>query len=297
MVSPFNGQKQSNNLYSLRMRASREGMHISGAERILPFERLSNGLTQLLNRAMDHGIGNPDEINFTVEQIKDEIVCTDSLPISTILSEGIEDSRKNAAELLSLIGISDIAIRRAFDDISKGASPDRSNMRGAMIIDMYTGERLEPDPYRGIRVSRMDFEEEAEGSLKIEMERIGAKGQRVKEALVLARKVILAGTVAELCWSDNPDYTTGYVASKRYGYVRFPEIKREGDTKGGRSFFMKSSEIDLEDYIEFLEKKPVLISRIRHGFPPCLWEKFLKRNEPPITFPEMSSGLSSIERE
>jgi 6-carboxyhexanoate--CoA ligase len=285
------------NVYSLRMRASKGNRHISGAEKILPKNRLAIELFNLLNRAMDHGIGNPDEINFTVEQIKDEIVYTDSLPISTILSEGIEDSRKNSAELLSLIGISDIAIRRAFDNISKGASPDRNNMRGAMIIDMDTGERLEPDPYRGIRVSRIDFEEEAEGSLKIEMERIGVKGHRVKEAIVLATKIILAGSVAELCWSDNPDYTTGYVASKRYGYVRFPEIKREGDTQGGRAFFIKISEIYLEDYIEFLEEKPVLISRIRPGFSPCLWGKFLKRNEPPITFPEISSGLSSIERE
>jgi len=260
------------------MRASKEGVHISGAERILSKERIQKGMIELLKRAMAHRIGEPDEIYFTIEEIKEEILDAESLPISTILTEGFDDSRDKAALLLKLNNISDLAITRAFDDISKGASPDRRNMRGAMIIEMDTGERLEPDPYRGIRVSRMDLSEDAEESLNIEMERIGVKGMRVKEALVLATKVIMAGSVAELCWSDNPDYTTGYVASKRYGYVRFPELKREGDMTGGRAFFVKGSEIDLNSYIDFLEKRPLLIKRIMPGFRPCPWSEFLKRS-------------------
>lgn len=266
-------------IYSLRMRASKDGSHISGAERILSKKRIQIEMIEMLKRALNHQTGDPDEIYFTIEEIKEEIPYTASLPISTILTEGFEDSRNKAAELLILNDISEAAIRRAFDDISKGASPDRKNMRGAMIIDIDTGERLEHDSYRGIRVSRMDLWEGAEEALKIEMKRIGVEGLRVKEALILATKVIMAGTMAELCWSDNPDYTTGYVASKKYGYVRFPYLKREGDTKGGRAFFVKGSEVDLDSYIEFLQKRPLLIRGITPGFSPCSWSEFLKRYE------------------
>lgn len=264
-------------LYNLRMRASRNGSHISGAERIISSNRLYKEIEKLLNRAIMHSRGNPDEIHFKIEVLKDKILYCDSLPISTILTENTVDSREKASALLSFIGIPSESIIRGFDDIAKGASPDGRNMRGAMLIDIDTGERIEPDPFRGIRVSRIDVEEEAEKPLELEMKRIEINSPRVKDAIVLATKVILAGTIAELCWSDNPDYTTGYVASKRYGYVRFPYLKQEGDIKGGRVFFLKRSVTDPENYISFLQNKTVLIKRISPGFKPCSWEEFLKR--------------------
>lgn len=263
--------------YSLRMRLLREGIHISGAEKIISDATLQTGLMALFKRSMDHSLGTPDEIHFKIEEIKDDILFAESLPVSTILAEGVENSRKNAVQLLKLIGISERVIMKTVDDISMGPSPDRNNMRGAMIIDIETGERLEPDPYRGIRVSRMDFGEGAEEAVEIEMKRIGAEGSRVKDALALATKVAMAGTLAELCWSDNPDYTTGYIASKRFGYVRFLTMKKEGDRRGGRAFFVSGSKIDMKGYIDYLKKRPVLITEITPGFKPCKWEEFLKR--------------------
>lgn len=263
-------------MYSLRMRASKDGSHISGGERIIARSRVLMEAKGLLLRAMDHVIGMPDEIHLTIEEIKDKILYGESLPISTIETIGVDDSRIKAAGLLSLIGVSKKAVESAFREISKGASPDGKNMRGAMIIDMDTGKRLEPDPCRGIRVSRMDITEEAEDALKIEMKRARAEGERVKEALILATKVSMGGTLAELCWSDNPDYTTGYVASKRYGYVRFPHLKKDGDPKGGRAFFLMGSEMNLNSYIAFLERMPLLIRKITPGSSPCRWEEFLE---------------------
>ncbi|MEK6691100.1 MAG: 6-carboxyhexanoate--CoA ligase [Nitrospirota bacterium] len=278
MVKSFNDNYNRNQTaFSLRMRASMDGMHISGAERILSEDKLPSELVSLFNRAINHGIGTPDEIYFSVEEIKEDILFAGSLPISTILTEGSEDSRRKTKELLKLHNISEKTISKAFNDISKGASPDSKNMRGAIVIDIDTGERLEPDPYRGVRVSRMDICEEAEDTLSIEMKRIDTEGLRVKEALILATKVSMAGTVAELCWSDNPDYTTGYVASKRYGYVRFPDLKKKGDIKGGRAFFFKGQVSDIYSYINFLQKRPVLIERVTQGFRPCTWEEFLSR--------------------
>ena len=51
---------------------------------------------------------------------------------------------------------------------------------------------------------------------------------RVKEALMLASKAASwPDVIAEVCISDDPDYTTGYIASKELGYLRIPNIKRE----------------------------------------------------------------------
>lgn len=266
-------------LYSLRMRASREQSHISGAERLIYSDRLHEEMENLLNRAIGHSIGNADEVHFTIEAIKGDILYCDSLPVSTIVTTDTKNSSEKARELLSLIGIPEASIRRAFDDISEGASPDGGNMRGAMLIDIDSGNRIEPDPFRGIRVSRIDFEEAAERNLESEMIRICVRGSRVKEALALATKVILAGTIAELCWSDNPDYTTGYVASKKYGYVRFPKLKQEGDRKGGRAFFLRKSEIGIENYISFLQKRAVLITKLSPGFKPSSLREFLESYE------------------
>jgi len=85
----------------------------------------------------------------------------------------------------------------------------------------------------------------------------------VREALVLAAKVLSApGIVAELCWSDDPDYTAGYVASPVHGYVRFPHLKPPGDERGGRAFFFRSEEMDIERVIDYLEHAAFLVDEI-----------------------------------
>ncbi len=84
--------------------------------------------------------------------------------------------------------------------------------------------------------------------------------EHMREALVLASKVQSAeGIVGELCWSDDPDYTVGYVACNGI-YHRIPKMKELGSHIGGRVFFVRS-EIDRESVIEYLEKAPVLVQR------------------------------------
>ena len=67
--------------------------------------------------------------------------------------------------------------------------------------------------------------------------------------------------IAELCISDDPDYTTGYVASRDFGYTRIPHIKNKGNKSGGRVFFVKEG-VDIRNVIGYLEKKPVVINKI-----------------------------------
>jgi 6-carboxyhexanoate--coA ligase len=82
----------------------------------------------------------------------------------------------------------------------------------------------------------------------------------MREALVLASKVQSAeGIVGELCWSDDPDYTVGYVACNDI-YHRIPSMKEFGSNLGGRVFFVKTN-TDVDCVIKYLEKAPVLVQR------------------------------------
>jgi 6-carboxyhexanoate--CoA ligase len=80
--------------------------------------------------------------------------------------------------------------------------------------------------------------------------------------------------LAELCISDNPDYTTGYVALRKYGYIRIPHIKRKGRKNGGRVFFIEEH-TDRDSVIEYLEKTPVLINKTSDCFGVCTIDEIL----------------------
>lgn len=239
-------------LYSVRMRAAqggpheKGGHHISGAERIVELEEVGTIAQSLADRALHHSKGTADFINITVDLIPPEkITYIDCLKVEEHKTGSISESHQLATELLDGSVISKTAVHKA---ISMLKSLDRS-MRGAMLVDAITGERLDIGN-RGVRVSHMDsFDSYALGD-----------NEHMREALVLASKVQSAeGVVGELCWSDDPDYTVGYVACNGV-YHRIPNMKELGSNIGGRVFFVRS-DIDSESVIEYLERAPVLVQR------------------------------------
>ena len=132
-------------------------------------------------------------------------------------------------------------------------------MRGASLILLKSGARVEPDKERGVRVSRMGIEKSTEKNLSEKLSRAKINTPTVKEALVLASKAASwPDVIAEACISDDPDYTTGYIASKEFGYLRIPNIKREKKMHGGRVFFIRET-ADIAGLISYLERKPVII--------------------------------------
>ena len=239
-------------LYSVRMRAAqggpheKGGHHISGAERIVKLEEVGTIAQSLADRALYHSKGTADFINITVDLIPPEkIRYIDCLKVEEHKTNSISESHQLAIELLDDPAISKTAVYKA---ISMLKSLDKS-MRGAMLVDAITGERLDTGN-RGVRVSHMDsFDSYALGD-----------NEHMREALVLASKVQSAdGVVGELCWSDDPDYTVGYVACNGV-YHRLPNMKEFGSDIGGRVFFVRS-DIDSESVIEYLERTPVLVQR------------------------------------
>ncbi len=247
-------------MYSVRMRAEKNKKHISGAERLVKELDIKTIAQSLIDRALSHERGKPDVIHISVEEIKSPVKEITSLPVILFRITDVEEGKTAGKKVLSYLGIPDFCIQKAFSLLEIGPS-DRESMRGAIVMDM-RGERLEPDKHRGIRASRMDMT----ASASTELEKgVAAKGlslyfTHIQEALAVASKVAsVRGSVAELCWSDDPDYTTGYVASKKLGYVRIPHLKNQGDSRGGRVFFV--DDVNMEDYINEIEKTPVLINK------------------------------------
>ncbi|MDM5247756.1 MULTISPECIES: 6-carboxyhexanoate--CoA ligase [unclassified Lysinibacillus] len=237
--------------YSIRMRAAERNpelgeKHISGGERIGSKSQIEPIVKQLLNKASNHSRGDADFIQITVEKIApDQIQYMPPLEITTVEATSIEKAHSEARKILTSLGVSEHALNVAFHQLSSN-----QNLRGAIILNSKTGIRLDDRGQKGVRVSRIDWQD-ADGDFN----------ERVREALALASKVANSPfTIAELCWSDDPDYVTGYVSNRDIGYVRITPLKREGCESGGRAFFV-SDEVELDSYIDYLESVPVLIRR------------------------------------
>jgi 6-carboxyhexanoate--CoA ligase len=257
----------SDQIWSIRMRASERKrskspypsgeMHISGAEGIYSEKDIETVIRQYTERAYNHPRGRPDSVTITIEKISRQPISISTLPVLTADCATLKKAETLTCSLLRENGISEDAISAAFDIVR-----NRETMRGAALIHAGSGKRKEPDKIRGIRVSRLGITRTAERKLSEYLRSSGIDSGTVREALILASKVASCSRIiAELCISDDPDYTTGYIASVRSGYVRIPNIKRRGSRAGGRVFFLKGSG-DISSMIEYLEQMPAIVTRI-----------------------------------
>ena len=247
-------------MFSVRMRAEKNKKHLSGAEKLVEKKRIRETVSELIERAVSHEKGETDLINVTVESLEAPVKKVTSLPLILAHARDEIEGKFLASKLLIGMGIPAPCVEQSISLLEKGPA-NGENMRGAIIMDL-KGNRLEPDRVRGIRASRMDITEEAANELLNALSGPGLSSYftYISEALVLATKVAsVKGTVAELCWSDDPSYAAGYVASKEMGYIRIPHLKKKGDPSGGRVFFV--NDIDVGSYIREIESLPVLVDR------------------------------------
>ena len=241
-------------LYSLKMRASnredRIEKHISGAEKIIREDSLSLYSEALLTRALYHSKGKADFVNMKIEKVNQEdILYLEALPVTTV---NVDNYQEGIQKLLAMLGKMGITNASAI----LGKLKDTYNMRGAMILDVDTLERLEPDKDRGIRATYMDADN------SILQEKKDTKNH-YNEAIILATKVAYApNIIGEICISDDPDYVTGYVASKGIGYVRITKLKEMGSQDGGRIFLYRGDHCQVQDCIDYMEKQKVLVKNI-----------------------------------
>ena len=246
---------------SVKMRASAAGKHVSGAEKIVPRAAVPGTVSALVERALSHPKGRPDFVNVKVETV-DGIRRLRSLPVTTYPCATAAEGCARAAELLRAAGIARI------DEIFARFS-ETHGLRGAMLLDADTLERLDPDPARGVRATYMDDAEScAKGT--------SSGKNHYAEAIVLATKVQSApGIIGEICVSDDPDYVTGYVATPTLGYCRLMKVKEQGDPNGGRIFLYRGSHDAVAETIRYLEETPVLVDDVpvlETAMRECRWE-------------------------
>lgn len=243
-------------VYSIRMRSAQGGpheqggSHISGAERLVFESDLCRISEEFLQRALHHSKGKPDFINLQIDEIPDDsVVKVPALTICTTESRSIEASHKEASRLLSNAHIASRAIERAFTQLQENTC----SVSGAWLVNASTGA-IYPET---VRVSRMDAEVEAD--IHHHLERYGCSSVHSREALILASKVLASTYVlGELCWSDDPDYTTGYV-SYEHTYHRLSPMKPFGSAMGGRAFFV-DPHTNFEELIQYLSSTPTWVS-------------------------------------
>jgi 6-carboxyhexanoate--CoA ligase len=265
-------------MWNIRMRASKKAgkrlkenpgasdsrieIHISGAEGICEESEIPGKMSEYALRALRHMKGKPESIIISAKEIKQQIRQIRSLAVTTLACRSPRDARNLIRKFLLACGISDAAIETAFD-VTKGAR----TMRGAALVLSRSGKRMEPDMERGIRASRLGISKSAEKVLSQRLAKEGLDNPAVKEALILASKVASCeDIIAEFCISDDPEYTTGYVSSRRFGYLRIPHIKNRRGKEGGRVFFLRE-DADVDFVAGYLEKTPVMITRLSpiHG--------------------------------
>ena len=214
----------------------------------------------MLQRATEY---DPASLRISVDEIKTaEIIRGPAPNLTEVPVPDFQAGRERALQALLAAGVMSDVATSAIETIAGGAGPDGTNMRGAMLIDARTGDRLEPVTARGVRASRMDVEPDLEEAFTRSLVSQGLIHHRTREALILAAKVLAApGIIAELCWSDDPDYTAGYVSAPGFGYLRIPEMKAKGESRGGRAFFFMPG-FKLTETIQFLEEAPFLINKL-----------------------------------
>lgn len=249
---------QPEKYYSVRMRAAKnksleqEEKHISGGEQLSTFDNINQTVNQLLAKGLTHSKGRPDFMQITCDLINEPITEVSPLEINTNKVDSVKKGQIIANELLEDAGVPRSILKKTWENISAYL-----DMKGAVLLSIHSGERMDNKINGGIRVSRMDWLESNFEKWSNHYQK--SNNQRMKEALVLASKVSShPATIAELCWSDDPEYMTGYVASKSLGYQRITQLKEQGDEKGCRIFFVDCLE-SLPSYINYLEKEPVFI--------------------------------------
>jgi len=227
--------------YNVKMRAEKDGRHISGAERIVGENEIESALHDLVKRAKEHPNGEAENITVKIYKIKREIITIPPLNITESQIRSPEEARALLSKELENLGLSSKEILNLFYSLK--------SMRGAVLLDTKTLKRLEPKQERGIRATCMDYEGNA-----------GSAKNHFKEALCLASKVASCPyIIGELCASDDAEYTTGYFASSKRGYIRIPNIKQKGDVRGGRIFLFSGEQENVKECIDYIENHPVFV--------------------------------------
>lgn len=257
--------KERTLLYSVRMRAFSNDRHLSGGEDLVRRNALGDRLLSLVEQGLSSSKNGGTEIpslNIRVEPVPEtDIVPSTLLPVYCLQSSSHEDTLSFLRMLLNAepprLSVPGKIFFGHFLNLLAGAD---EKLSGATFV-LPSGERIIPD-HTGVRVTHFGILPHLRQTLLREASiHPAGPGRRFIEALQIASKIMSHhAPESEVCVSDNPEYTTGYIALKGFGYIRLPHIKPEGRAWGGRMIGL-SSEISLSaqsELADFLSRAPVL---------------------------------------
>lgn len=227
-------------MYSIKMRANENGIHVSGAETICDEQQIPEVLQTFFHKGFHHDNGDADFLNLKIEKVTTPLKTIAALPI-------IEETSQSLEQICLAHGITKQALNKGMNYIF-----NETAYTGAVIVNAQTGERIDESGSRGIRVTHFCFEDQS---------RVPITRSRVQDALTIASCVTAFDHVmGELCVSDDLHYTTGYFASVQQGYHRIHNMKPSGTRYGGRVIFVDES-LPLEAYVSFLQQQPKRVLR------------------------------------
>ena len=272
-------------LYSIRMRAFLEQKHLAGGEDIVDTSALPTRILELFDQGMSTSSKNPlappHSINIRIDPVHmEEIRNIPLLPVFCLQSTSHEKTwaflTKAFERMEAIFGTPAMATHRHARDL---LSKDHTTLSGASLL-LSGGEHLTPDG-TGIRVTHFGIRPGLRTELMQESAvHLAGSGRRFIEALQISSKILShQETAFELCLSDNPDYTTGYLSVRGVGYIRLPFLKHPGLPSGGRIIGIRKSfdQATLSEIIHYLTEVPVLFTSRNPLHPPENDDELLSR--------------------
>lgn len=272
-------------LYSLRMRAFIEQTHLAGGEDIVDLKSLPDRMLELFDRGMvpssKKPLDPPHSINIRIDPIDPgELLEETLLPVFCLKTSSHHETwqflEKAFNKVEESFEIADLNIYKYAEEL---LSKDRLPISGASIL-LSSGEILSPNG-TGIRVTHFGIRPSLRTDLTQESSiHVAGSGRRFIEALQISSKILShPETIFELCFSDNPEYTTGYLSVRGIGYVRLPfakppEVRAGGRIIGLRKTFHPSGLPEIERYLTGV---PVLFTARNTLYPPENEDDLLSR--------------------
>jgi 6-carboxyhexanoate--CoA ligase len=276
--------------FSIRMRAFSGEKHLSGGEDLVERSALRDRLLALTEQGLTSSRnqeGVLPSLNIRVEPVKNSSVLRKTLlPVHCLESSSHQETLSFLSGVLEAIGsresIDTSSLGRWLNDVLNGTE---SGLSGASLF-FPDGERWIPEN-RGVRVTQFGMVPAIRQTLLEEAKNHPAgSGRRFVDALQIASKVAgLPDFLLELCASDNPEYTTGYIALRNFGYLRLPLLKRAGNSSGGRVILLsrKLDERERAHAVSYLSRTPVLFTGRSRLFPAstgeCLLGKIVQKGD------------------
>lgn len=273
-------------LYSVRMRAFRDDRHLAGGEDIVPADEVADRVAELLERGLfptTRGLdaGTQPSITFRIDPVDPRtILPAPLLPVHCLSTGTVSDTWGFVRHALAVLDAGGNRLNHGalFDRCRSLLSGARPVSPGAFLLSP-KGEPVETED-RGVRVTHFGIVRRIrdEMSSRAEVHGIGIS-RRFVEALQIASKALHSSRVLlEFCLSDNPDYTTGYLAVRNVGYIRLPQAKPPGIPSGGRLYVVdREGDAGLPGLLDFLTRTPVLFTEPSPVFPASAPQPLLDR--------------------